>query len=83
MKRIGEEILRIILTAILIIAFVFLVSLLVNSNNKNSPPLHTNSVTKPLDTATNTPMQVNEDDDVYGQRQLRADYNTGSSSEGY
>lgn len=35
------------------------------------------------DTSINNTRPVNEDADVYGQRQLRADFNNGSSTGGY
>lgn len=76
------EVIGILTVFIFVMYFIF--SLINNYNVKvkvNYTP-QTKSVVVP-DTSVNSSIPPNEGDDVYTQRQLRADYNTGSSSDGY
>lgn len=78
------EVIGILTVFIFVTCFIF--SLINNYNGKDKVKVNyipqTSSAVVP-DTSVNSSVPPNEGDDVYTQRQLRADYNTGSSSDGY
>lgn len=85
MKEDGQKIINIIeLVIALLISglLVFILNIYSREDNIDYVP-QTNSVEQQLGTSTNNSTLINEGDDVYGQRQLRADYNNGSSGDGY
>jgi len=74
------EVIGIIIVIFFIYFFIKNYSFLKNKDLEVAPL--TNKVLE-SSTSTNNSVKVNEDDDVYGQRQLRADFNNGSSTGGY
>lgn len=82
-KKIVRDFGLVVVTIFIIVAvFLFLnnYSIIKNKDLQIAPT--NNTMAKP-NTATSDAVQVGEGDDVYQQRQLRADYNNGSSSVGY
>lgn len=83
MKSNLKNIIKVAVLAIVIFFIYFVIknySLVENKDLQVAPV--TNKVLE-SSTSTNNSVKVNEDDDVYGQRQLRADFNSGSSTGGY
>lgn len=82
-KRIDKIMLVIVVFFVLYSISYFIENYSIVKNTDLQVTSSTNKMVEPSNTTTSGPLRVNEDADVYGQRQLRADYNNGSSSVGY
>ncbi|MDQ5962811.1 MAG: hypothetical protein QG653_618 [Patescibacteria group bacterium] len=85
MKEVVQKTFQVIglLTTLLLVVYLIF-SLITNYNDEREKEVNytpqTNSVVVPNIPATSTP--VSEDGDVYEQRQMRADFNSGATDSG-
>lgn len=85
MRKGNQKILTVVTASFLILCILFFVFLLINNNRKENKSITPkNDLTGDvLDTLVSTSTPPTEDDDVFRQRQLRADFNEGSPNPDY